>query len=257
MSMSLFDVGGLRFWRQHEVRLRTRIKETIEETVKSTLLDLNQMWRFEEVDTPVMMPRDLFSCAYDDSDIFVLKDAIGDKEYALRAETTIGSYRVAEQLFRSTRIKPPFCVYTMGQSFRQERSDGATAAKLRFNSFYQLEFQCIYTKPWVDEAGKQRGTTAPIPESVREALVKLVAQITGLEARLVPSDRLPSYAEETIDIEVLWTSPTTGEQEWKEVASTSIRKDFPQDIPGIKDPLRVFEVAFGMDRMVAVTQREV
>jgi hypothetical protein len=30
----------------------------------------------------------------------------------------------------------------------------------------------------------------------------------------------------------------------------SQRKDFPQDIPGIKDPLTVFEVAFGADRMV-------
>ncbi len=146
------------------------------------------------------------------------------------------------------------CVYTMGQSFRQERSDGATAAKLRFNAFYQLEFQCIYAKPWVDDAGKQRGTTAPIPERVREALVPVVQRLTGLQTRLVPSDRLPSYSEETIDIEVLWESPESDTPEWKEVASTSIRTDFPQDIPGIKDPVRVFEIAFGMDRMVAVAQ---
>jgi glycyl-tRNA synthetase len=248
MSHALYDVGGLRFWRQNELRLRNRIKETLADCVTATLLDLNQMWRFEEVDTPVLMPRDLFSCAYDESDIFVLKDEIAGREYALRAETTIGSYRLAEQLIREGAMRPPFCIWTAGQSFRQERSDGATAAKLRFNSFYQLEFQCIYSKPWIDDNQKQRGTTAPIPERVREALVPVVQKLTGLETRLVPSDRLPAYSEETIDIEVLWRD------DWKEVASTSIRTDFPQDLPGLKDPMRVFEVAFGLDRMVAVTQ---
>ena len=130
----------------------------------------------------------------------------------------------------------------MGQSFRQERMDGATAAKLRFNAFYQLEFQCIYAE----------GTAAPIAQTVREALVPVVARLTGLETRLVPSDRLPAYSEETIDIEVLWQSPTQDEPEWKEVASTSIRSDFPAI--AAQKPCRVFEVAFGMDRMVAVAQ---
>ena len=256
MSHPLFnDLGGLRFWRQDEIRLRNRIKDALVDCVQTTLLDMNQMWRFEEVDTPVLMPRDLFSCAYDDADVFTLRDEIGGKAFALRAETTIGSYRMAEMLFRSTNSKPPFCVYTMGQSFRQERSDGATAAKLRFNSFYQLEFQCIYAKPYEDENGKKQGTHAPIPETLREALVKEVAKLTGLETRLVPSDRLPSYSEETIDIEVLWQSPTASEPEWKEVASTSIRTDFPE-VPSMK-PNRVFEVAFGACRMVAVAKGKV
>lgn len=256
MSYALYnDLGGLRFWRQEEIRLRNRIKDALVDCVQTTLLDMNQMWRFEEVDTPVLMPRELFSCAYDDDDVFTLKDQIGGRDFALRAETTIGSYRVAEMLFQSTNAKPPFCVYTMGQSFRQERSDGATAAKLRFNAFYQLEFQCIYAKPYEDDNGKKHGTHAPIPETLRSALVDEVAKLSGLPARLVPSDRLPSYSEETIDIEVLWQSPTAEEPEWKEVASTSIRTDFP-DIPGQK-PNRVFEVAFGADRMVVVARGKV
>jgi hypothetical protein len=40
--------------------------------------------------------------------------------------------------------------------------------------------------------------------------------------------------------------------EWREVASTSRRTDFPV-VPGFK-PCKVFEVAFGMDRMVAPSQ---
>lgn len=255
MSLSLYPTSALRFWRQDEIRLRDRIKATITEGVQQSLLDMNQMWRFEEVDTPVLMPKSEFSCAYDDDDIFVIRDQIAAHDFALRAETTIGSYRVAEHLFKSTKIKAPFCIYTMGQSFRQERSDGATAAKLRFNAFYQLEFQCIYTKPFVDDNGKQQGTTAPIADTVRAALVPIVKQITGLETRLVPSDRLPAYATETIDIEVLWQSPTMDKPEWKEVASTSIRTDF-REISGHKR-YEVFEIAFGIDRLICIAKDDI
>ena len=243
MSLALYEVGGLRFWRQNEIRLRNRIHDQLLDCISTTLLDMNQMWRFEEVDTPVLMPRDAFSCAYDDNDVFTLRDEIGGKPYALRAETTMGSYAVAEHLLKVTKARPPLAVHTMGQSFRQERSDGATAAKLRFNSFYQFETQCIYAE----------GTTAPIAQTVREALVGEVAKITGLTTRLIESDRLPSYSKETIDIEVFWTSPT-GVSEWKEVASTSIRTDFP--VIAAQKPNEVFEVAFGMDRLVCVTQRQ-
>jgi glycyl-tRNA synthetase len=243
MSLALYDVGGLRFWTQNEIRLRNRIKETLSDCLMTALLDLNQMWRFEEVDTPIMMPRSAFSCAYGNDDVFALTDEIGGVPYALRAETTMGSYAVAAHLLKATRLRAPLCVYTMGQSFRQERTDGATAAKLRFNAFYQLEFQCIYSE----------GTTAPIAQTAREALAETVRKITGLDTRLIPSDRLPAYSRETIDIEVYWTSPT-GVTEWKEVASTSIRTDFP-DVASHK-PYEVFEVAFGMDRLVCITNAE-
>lgn len=249
MSHALYNnLGGLRFWNQDEIRLRERIKSTLFETVSGALLDLNQMWRFEEVDTPIMMPRDRFSCAYGDDDVFGLRDQIGDNDFALRAETTIGSYEMAQHYLRATKMRAPLCVWTLGQSFRQERSDGATAAKLRFNAFYQLEFQCIYSE----------GTTAPIAQTVRDALVPVVARLTDSEARLIPSDRLPSYSRETIDIEVDTMSGMDkftrdrDKSEWREVASTSIRTDFPA-IPGHK-PYEVFEVAFGMDRMVVLSQ---
>jgi glycyl-tRNA synthetase len=237
MSLELYDTAGLRAWRQDEIRLRNRIKDALVNTVESSLLDLNQMWRFEEVDTPVMMPRELLSSAYSDDDVFLLKDSIAGKEYALRAETTLGSYLIAKHMISNTRAKPPLCVYTMGQSFRQERSDGATAAKMRLNAFYQLEFQCIYAE----------GTTAPIAQTLRDALVQTVLQFTG-PVHLIESDRLPSYSEETYDIEV-WQKDRN---EYREVASTSLRTDFPS-IPGQR-PCRVFEVAFGMDRMVALAQ---
>jgi len=36
-------------------------------------------------------------------------------------------------------------MWQVGKSFRRELTDGATAAKLRFLEFTQLEFQCIYS----------------------------------------------------------------------------------------------------------------
>jgi glycyl-tRNA synthetase len=238
MSYALYqELEGLRFWRQSELSLRRRIRDALVETVQTTLLDLNQMWAFEEVETPPMMPMARMSAAYDRSDVFVLADAPGGTDqWALRAETTDGTYSTAVQILRTTRMRPPLCVWQMGQSYRRETSDGATAAKLRLNAFNQLELQCIHAAD----------TKADLATAVREALVPVVARITGLETRLLlQTDRVPSYSEETVDVECLLPNG-----EWREVASTSRRTDFPE-IPGQK-PCRVFEVAFGMDRMVAL-----
>ena len=177
------------------------------------------------------------SAAYDRSDVFMLQDAPrGTSDWALRAETTDGTYATAVQILRSTRTRPPLCVWQMGQSYRRETSDGATAAKLRLNAFNQLELQCIHAAD----------TKADLATAVRDALIPVVARITGLETRLLlQTERVPSYSEETVDVECLLP-----DGEWREVASTSRRTDFP-GIPGQK-PCRVFEVAFGMDRMTAL-----
>jgi histidyl-tRNA synthetase len=153
MSEALYDVsglpiGGVRFWTPAEMQRRNWIKQSIVNTIERTLLDMNQMWRVLEVETPLMMPMGYMNAAYDENDVFILQNAPGggdqDNRWALRAETTDGTYRIARHLLRSTSMKPPLCVYQSGKSFRRETSDGATAAKLRFNEFNQLEFQCIF-----------------------------------------------------------------------------------------------------------------
>lgn len=237
MSYALYDdLAGLRFWRQSELLLRRCIRDAILEAVRTTLADINQMWHFEEVETPPIMPLARMSAAYDRSDVFVLQDPPGGSNpYALRAETTDGTYSIAAQIIRTTRLNPPLCIWQMGYSYRRETSDGATAAKLRLNVFNQLELQLIHAED----------TKAEIATPLRDALVPVIARLTGLEVRQIPSDRLPPYATETIDLECLQPNG-----EWREVASTSRRTDFPI-INGVK-PCRVFEIAFGMDRMVAL-----
>lgn len=237
MSYALYeDLAGLRTWRQSELRLRRRIADTLVETAETTLRDINRAWSFEEIEAPTMMPLERMSAAYTSDDVFLLQDAPGGlKPWAMRAETTDGTYCAAVQILRTTNAKPPLCVWQMGTSHRRERSDGATAEKLRFNAFVQLEMQCILTED----------TAFDVAPPLRDALRAQVARITGLETRLIESDRLPSYATETVDIECLLPNG-----EWREVASTSRRTDFPA-IPSFK-PLKVVEIAFGMDRMVAI-----
>lgn len=274
MSLTLYDFGGLRFWREREIRLREQIADQIAYEIMTTLRGINPGWSFERVEAPLIMPRARLNPNYTRDDAFFLADPMGDEEMVLRAETTDGSYLMAEHLLRSSRVRPPLGIWQLGQSFRRELSDGASAANLRFNSFYQLEFQLIYAKPVYaemteDDFAKKaeiesqggeyqrkviKGTGAPIPKLLKEMLVPLVAKMTGLEARLVPSDRLPSYSESTDDIEVFYHAPTKDEGEWKEVCSMSQRTDFNAQISGVKDELTVFEIAFGADRMVAVSQ---
>lgn len=237
MSFALYeDLAGLRTWRQSELRLRRRIADTLVETAETTLRHINRAWAFEEVEAPTMMPLDRMSAAYTSDDVFLLADAPGGtKEWAMRAETTDGTYCAAVQILRTTNIKPPLCVWQMGTSYRRERSDGATAEKLRFNAFTQLEMQCIMAED----------TSFDVASPLREALALQVRRITGLETRLIKSDRLPSYSTETVDIECLLPNG-----DWREVASTSRRTDFPT--PPEYKPLKVFEIAFGADRMVAL-----
>jgi glycyl-tRNA synthetase len=245
MSLPLYKLGGLRFWNEREITARERLTAQIVQEITTGLRGVNQGWAFERVDCPVIMPRSRINPNYTEDDVFALTAKMGDQEMVLRAETTDGSYLMAAEILRNTNTKPPLCVWQLGQSFRRETNDGASASRLRFNSFYQLEFQLVYAK----SSGADYATI------LRTALVPLVERMTGLKARLEPSDRIPSYATETLDIEVYLGLDEKGEEVWREVASTSRRTDFPH-LPnyeeGGKRELTVFEIAFGADRLVAL-----
>lgn len=236
MSHALFATGGLRFWNEREIMIREQAIQTVREAVARPLLELNQGWRFERVETPVIMPIRHMSSAYEPLDFFLVEPSLsGDQRgSALRAETTFGTYLMAEKMFRDGLAKAPLCVWQAGHSFRTETNDGATAEKLRFNQFWQLEFQCIY----------REDSKADYVTPTRTEVAVAISQITGLQTRMIPSDRLPAYAAETVDIEVFYRDC------WTEMASTSRRTDFPVINPQAP-PLTVFEVAVGLDRLVA------
>lgn len=225
MSEALYEFGGLRFWAEEEIELRNLIQARIVSVVKQTLLDMNSAWVFKQVEGPCLIPKEEVHAQYMDSDVFVTNHKLGENYLWLRPETTQSSYTYAKHLNK----KLPLCVYQSGKSFRRELNDGATASKLRFNEFWQLEFQAIYNKT----------TKADYREALIKAVGLEVKRFTGLDSRCIKSERIPSYSESTLDIEALWND------KWMEVVSCSIRTDYSEDT-------RVCEIAVGLDRLVTL-----
>lgn len=226
MSLILYPTNQLRFWTENEISLREGFVPRLFYAVKNPLLKINKAWRFDRIEGPLLTPNSYISSAYESNDVWNI-----DENYTMRAGTTASSYLYAKHLMSQAggSVKLPLCVYQSGKSFRRESNDGASASKLRFFEFYQLEFQNIYSKT----SGADYAT--PVIESVQ----KEIGLITELETRLVLSDRLPTYSEKTMDIEVNFNN------RWTEMCSISKRIDFSEND-------YVLEVAVGIDRLVSV-----
>lgn len=225
MSKALYKFGGLRFWSEEEIELRESFQARTANTVSRTLRDMNPAWRIFRAEGPCLCPSDQISEAYSDDDVFCTNHKAGGDNLYLRAETTPSSYAAA----RHIGGKMPLCVWQSGKSFRRETNDGASAKKLRFNEFWQLEFQCIYAI----------GTKADYREALIDALRPEIERFTCQPTRIIESDRLPSYSTSTIDIEAMHND------KWREVASCSIRTDY-------SDETFVSEIAIGLDRIVEI-----
>jgi len=225
MSESLYTIGGLRFWIENEIELREAFQARLAAVMRRELLDTNAAWRIIRVEGPCLSPRTKISAAYSDDDLFVTNHHAGGGPLCLRAETTPSSYAWAKQIGG----KLPLCVWQAGKSFRRETNDGASAAKLRFNEFWQQEFQCIYR---ADSSNDYRAKIMP-------SVVNEIARFTGLETRIVPSERVPDYALSTLDIEACYGG------KWREVASCSIRTDYQPDT-------LVAEFAIGLCRVATM-----
>lgn len=230
MSEALYGLGGLRFWNEDELELREAFQDRTISVVRRTLLLLNPAWSFARMEGPCLSPRCYIGPAYDDADLFVTNHVAGDGPLYLRAETTPTSYAYAKHI----RRRPPVCVYQSGKSFRRETNDGASASKLRFNEFWQLEFQCIY----------REDTKADYRAALMPKIAAEISRFTNKETRMLPSDRTPAYALSTIDIEADHGGA------WREMASCSIRTDYG-------DGMLVCEVAIGLDRVATLAATDV
>jgi glycyl-tRNA synthetase len=225
-----YNVNGLMFWTEKEVRLRESFRDYFVSQVYETLKITNPAWMFVGIEAPLLMPRELVNPNYTNEDMFVLDDLV------LRPETTPGTYRFMREMLddSSSGFKPPLCVWQCGKSFRREQDQ--PWKHMRLKEFYQLEFQCAFT----DDSKNDYHTALLAPVG------KMIGDMTGLETRLVPSDRLPDYSLKTMDVEA-----DTGDK-WMEMASISLRKDFPGVVKfkGSEKKLLVAEVAIGVDRCV-------
>jgi len=256
----LFEINGLMFWSEREIRLRRQFEDHFASEMQNILLAENPAWRFIQVDGPLLTPTANINPNYTENDIWMQRhrSIVGldendnitvkyEPELVLRPETTPSSYVYAQHLLNThIGIKPPFVVWQSGKSFRREQDQ--VTKNMRLKEFYQQEFQCIYT------ADTKNDYHAAVLEPVR----KMLAEMVGGKTRLVESDRLPSYSEITMDVEAQTESYVfaTENDKWLEICSISRRTDFPekarfQTKKGVVEKdLLVLEVAIGLDRCV-------
>lgn len=220
---NLTNKNGLVIWNEEEIAWRNFFTERISSYLKDNLLKENNAWKFYRIESSCLIPSEMVNESYSIDDYF----SIG--ELSLRPETTALSYMFAEDLL-TQGITPPICVWQAGKSFRNENDQ--VQKNIRLKEFYQLEFQCIFSDGTFNDYHKVMVDTA---KDITEKLLKL-------PTRVVESDRLPSYSEKTLDVEV--QTP----HKWLEVCSVSLRKDFSKKFRDKK--LLVVEVAFGLDRLI-------
>lgn len=234
---TLYEVNGLVFWSSEEIKFRNYIKEAFADKIKSILTAENKGWAYFEIEAPLLIPRDLINKNYENDDVWVQETKDNDKEMVLRPETTPSSYIYAQHMINSYQALPPLVVYQTGKSFRREQDQ--VSKNMRLKEFYQQEFQCIYASDTLND----------YQEKVLEPIRALMEKIIGKPARLVDSDRLPSYSLRTMDVEV-----DNGDK-WMEVCSISKRTDFPQKVKFnskalVEKDMLVLEIAIGLDRCV-------
>jgi glycyl-tRNA synthetase len=230
--LPLYNAHGFVFWSEREIRIRKMMENHFSSELHQALLDTNPAWRMIQVEAPLITPRHFISSNYTNEDVWVTGDT--SENAVLRPETTPGSYLYAEHLLVGhTGVRPPICIWQTGKSFRRESSE-TSYGHMRLNEFYQQEFQCIYTSD-----SKNDYHSAIVPK-----VSKMIQEIIGVECRTVPSDRIPSYSEITLDIEAKTAL------KWLEICSISLRND--TKFKYNNKELKVVEVAVGLDRCVHV-----
>jgi len=231
---NLYNVNGLVFWSEEEIRIRNMFVSHMVSAVQNCLLSMNQAFKIIQCEAPILTPKELINSGYSGGDIFSADYPFA--LIALRPETTMGSYAYAKHILSSyhkPNYKLPICVWQHGKSFRKEQDQPTKFMRLK--EFYQLEFQILFSK------STSKDYYPEIVEAVKKNLSELLNRTdnqTQMVCYATPSDRLPDYSDETTDI--VFGSDI---QNAMEICSISRRKDFDTDIRNI-------EVAIGTDRCV-------
>lgn len=210
-------------WNEREILRRESLVREIPALLQDVWQGLNPAVKFERVETPILTPASQLQ-----GHIAAKFDLVGtEKRGYLRPETTAGTFEAMRLRWpQEAQMKKnlPLCMWQVGCSFRDEaKPDTMRASKLRLVQFYQMEFQLFCS----------HGTKAPYLERALEGLTR------GYGGEVVVADELPHYSEQTLDWHI-------GDLE---VAGCSVRKDWPGGI--------VFEVAIGLDRLVALQMANV
>lgn len=205
-------------WTEEEILRRESLIREIPVRLLAAWRNLNWAVQMERVETPILTPAKFLGTHLTAG--FELLNT-GPRGY-LRPETTAGTFEVLRTRFineAQLMKRLPFCMWQVGLSFRDEaKPDTMRASKLRLVQFYQMEFQLFASA----------GSKAPYLETALEALS------TAYGGIFAPAEELPHYSSKTLDWHI----------DGLEVAGCSVRTDWPLGT--------VFEVAIGLDRLVAL-----
>lgn len=80
--ISIYDYNNLPFWSETDILARAQFADTFEQAMRLPMSDRNRAWRFERIEAPMLIPRELLNAEYTDEQIF----AIPNKPAALRHE---------------------------------------------------------------------------------------------------------------------------------------------------------------------------
>lgn len=231
---------GFVMYNEKDLEARELIIKTITFNLKKDLGELNRAIRFFQIETPITTPRKMLQghieTGFEMIGTAEVPKNIDDKPLSfdklLRPETTAGTYAAFYHMFGKDymRVKKmlPVVLWQFGKSFRSEQLRPLSG--LRFQEFYQLEYQLFYAA----DSGADYFTCA------RNSAVKSIAGLCGSERwsyMSVDKDSLAHYAEKTTDIFV--DVPEI------EVGAISQRKDFHEYV-------KVVEVSIGLDRLTAL-----
>src|SRR5690606_5980006 len=107
-----FEVNGLMFWNEHDIKLREHFRDYFAREMQSILIAQNPAWRFFYTEAPLLTPRSIINKNYTNEDVFIQeRSSETETELVLRPETTPGSYVFGRHLLESNLIKPPFVVW--------------------------------------------------------------------------------------------------------------------------------------------------
>lgn len=220
--------------------MREHLIQYFSDEIRSHLISTNKAWDVRRVEAPTLVPAELISNAYTNSDVW-MQECLSDNELVmvLRPETTSSSYVYMQHILSNhSKTRLPLCVWQAGKSYRREQDQPVRHVRLK--EFWQQEFQCAYSA----DSGNDYYSNS------LEFIRHMIGSVIHLPTRLVPSDRLPTYSQITMDIEV-----DNGDK-WMEICSISKRTDFP----GPTKPQRrgaaaeqevvVLEIAIGLDRCI-------
>lgn len=224
--------NGFMFWEEREIKLRNLIADDIISEMRKAAKEINNKWEIHRIEAPILIPQIFINEDYSETDVFLTNDSfsINKKDnikstLALRPETTITSYMWAIDLLeKNPKTILPFAIVQLGLSFRKEQDK--SLKHMRLKSFYQLEFQFLYS------SDSKADYLSHFRNAAEKAIKPWYSQI-----KRETSDRLPSYLVSTEDIITTDDNPM-------ELASMSDRTDFPID------NIRNVEIAIGIDRLL-------